>query len=102
MKLLIATTVVEYKERLQEFLSKHEVPFYNELEMQGVRKMVKPPHRLGNWFGQEARGINNVAFLAVVSEEQGSALLESFSVCRENLPSCNIQALIIDIEKGIF
>ncbi len=102
MKLLITITVAEYKERLQEFLSKYEVPSYNEIEMQGVRKLAKPAHRLGNWFGQETRGINNVAFIAVVNQEQGEALINEFSVCKETMPSCNIQAFMVDIEKGIF
>lgn len=101
MKLLIAITVVQYKERLQEFFSKNEVAFYNEIEMNGVKKLGNQ-HRLGNWFGQTTEGIRNVAFVAPVSEEQGEQLLQDFSVCREKMQNCSIQAFIVPIEKGIY
>ncbi len=100
MKLLIAITVAEYRERLQEFFSEQEVPYYNEFEMKGMSKLNKQ-HRLGNWFGQGATSIDNIAFLTFTGNEQADRLLEKLLQCKAEMPQCNINAYVIDVEKGV-
>lgn len=100
MKLLIAITIAEYREHLQEFFSKHEVTYYNEVEMKGMQKLNKQ-HRLGNWFGQQSMGVNNIAFITLVSSEQADNLLNSLAECKNEMPRCNINAYVIDVEKGV-
>ncbi|WP_430810476.1 MULTISPECIES: hypothetical protein [unclassified Carboxylicivirga] len=100
MKLLIAIAVVEYRERLQEFFSEHQVPSYNEIEMKGMRKLERQ-HRLGNWFGQVSKGTDNIAFIAFVDNEQADSLLENLLKCKAEMPQCNINAYVIDVEQGV-
>jgi len=100
MKLLIAITVAEYRERLQEFFSEHQVPYYNEFEMKGMRKLSQQ-HRLGNWFGQGTMGVDNIAFLSFVGNEQADSLLQKLLQCKAEMPQCNINAYVIDVEKGV-
>ncbi|MCT4588109.1 MAG: hypothetical protein N4A71_09835 [Carboxylicivirga sp.] len=100
MKLLIAITVAEYRERLQEFFSEHQVAYYNEIEMKGMRKLEKQ-HRLGNWFGQGTMGVDNIAFLSFVGNEQADSLLNKLLQCKAEMPQCNINAYVIDVEKGV-
>ncbi len=100
MKLLIAIAVAEYRERLQEFFSEHQVSYYNEIEMMGMRKLQKQ-HRLGNWFGHKSMGVNNIAFISFVGNEQADSLLENLLQCKAEMPQCNINAYVVDVEKGV-
>ncbi|MBR8534127.1 hypothetical protein KDU71_01015 [Carboxylicivirga sediminis] len=100
MKLLIAIAVAEYRERLQEFFSEHQVSYYNEIEMMGMRKLQKQ-HRLGNWFGQKSMGVDNIAFISFVGNEQADSLLENLLQCKAEMPHCNINAFVVDVEKGV-
>ncbi|TRX66572.1 hypothetical protein [Carboxylicivirga sp. M1479] len=100
MKLLIAITVAEYRERLQEFFSEHQVSYYNEIETKGMRKIEKQ-HRLGNWFGKQTMGVDNITFIAFVGNEQADGLLENLLQCKAEMPQCNINAYVIDVEKGV-
>lgn len=100
MKLLIAIAVAEYRERLQEFFSEHKVSFYNEIEMKGMKKLEKQ-HRLGNWFGQRTMGVDNIAFISFIGDEQAESLLEKLMQCKAEMPQCNINAYVIDVEKGV-
>lgn len=100
MKLLIAITVAEYRERLQEFFSEHQVSYYNEFEMKGMRKLEKQ-HRLGNWFGQGTLGVDNIAFLSFVDDKQADDLLDKLLRCKTEMPQCNINAYVIDVLKGV-
>ncbi|WP_439182473.1 hypothetical protein [Carboxylicivirga taeanensis] len=100
MKLLIAIAVAEYRERLQEFFSEHQVPYYNEIEMMGMRKLQKE-HRLGNWFGQKSMGVDNIAFVSFIGDEQANSLLDNLLKCKAEMPQCNINAYVIDVEKGV-
>lgn len=100
MKLLIAITVAEFRDRLQEYFSEHQVPYYNEFETRGMRKLQNQ-HRLGNWFGKGSIGINNIAFLAFMDDAQANSLLEKLLQCKAEVPQCNINAYIVDVEKGV-
>jgi len=100
MKLLIAITVAEYRERLQEFFSEHQVTYYNEIEAKGMRKLNKQ-HRLGNWFGQGTMGMDNIVFISFVGDEQADSLLENLLKCKAEMPQCNINAYVVDVEKGV-
>ncbi|MCT4603401.1 MAG: hypothetical protein N4A59_10930 [Marinifilum sp.] len=101
MKLLIAITVAEYREQLQQFFSEQQVSFYNEIPMQGVKKLDKAPHRLGNWFGQKNSAIDNIAFLSFIDDNQADGLLEALSHCKNKMPRCNIEAYVMNVEKGV-
>lgn len=100
MKLLIAITVVEFRDHLQELFSEHQVSYYNEFDMKGMRKLDNQ-HRLGNWFGKGSMGINNIAFLAFIGDTQAEGLLEKLLQCKAEMPQCNVNAYIVDVEKGV-
>ncbi len=100
MKLLIAITVAELREHLQEFFSEQQVSYYNEFEMKGMRKLQNQ-HRLGNWFGKGTMGVNNIAFLAFVGDTQASSLLEKLLQCKAEVPHCEINAYVIDIAESV-
>lgn len=101
MKLLVAITIAEYREQLEEFFSKHQVGFYNEFEMRGVRKMEKPPHRLGNWFGSGRRPVNNIAFFSIVENDQADNLLIELMQCKKEMANCDMHAYVLNVEKGV-
>ena len=101
MKLLVAITVAEYRAQLEQFFSQHQVGFYNEFELKGVRKMEQPPHRVGNWFGQGRRPINNIAFFSMVDDNQADNLLIDLLKCKKDMPGCDIHAYVINVEKGV-
>ncbi|GEM_PF-4168597 len=100
MKLLIAITVAEYRERLQEFFSEQQVTYYNEIETKGMRKLEKQ-HRLGNWFGKNTVGVDNILFVAFVGDEQATSLLEKLLQCKAEMPQCNINAYVVNVENGV-
>ncbi|SMO39406.1 hypothetical protein SAMN06265379_101502 [Saccharicrinis carchari] len=98
MKLLVAIAVAEYRERLEQFFSHQNVKSYNMFDVTGVIKPDKAPHRAGNWFGSNAPTIQNVAFFTVVSEEQAKNILKELDHCKQEMPDCNINAHILNIE----
>ncbi|MBK3516764.1 hypothetical protein [Carboxylicivirga marina] len=100
MKLLIAITVAEYRERLQEFFSEQHVSYYNEIEAKGMQKLEKQ-HRLGNWFGKGDFGMDNIIFISFVGNEQADSLLDKLLQCKAEMPQCNINAYIINVEQGV-
>ncbi|WP_075590115.1 hypothetical protein [Labilibacter marinus] len=101
MKLLVAVTVEEYREKLEEFFSEQGVNSFNEFEVNGVRKPEKAPHRAGNWFGSNATSTSSIAFFTMIQDEQADKLLIELSHCKKNMPNCNIQAYILNIENGL-
>ncbi|TLX71522.1 hypothetical protein E9993_20435 [Labilibacter sediminis] len=101
MKLLVAVTVAEYQEKLEQFFSDQKVPFYNQFEVNGVSKSEKPEHRVGNWFGQSKMPTNNIAFFTMVEDHQADNLFIDLMNCKKEMPNCNIHAYILNIEKGV-
>lgn len=101
MKLLLAVTVAEYRKKLQEFFSNQNINVYNEFEVTGVNKPEKAPHRVGNWFGSNAIANQNIAFFTMVNNEQAENILIDLSNCKKEMPNCNIQAYILNIEQAM-
>jgi len=101
MKMLVAVTVAEYREKLEQFFSEQNVPFYNEFEVKGVEKSAKTPHRVGNWFGQGKRSVNNIAFFTMIDDEQADNVMIDLMQCKKDMPNCNIHAYILNVEKGV-
>jgi len=102
MKLLLTITIAEYKEKLQEFFSNQNITSYNEFDVTGVNKPEKAPHRADNWFfGNNATSTNNIAFFAMVQDEQAENILIELNRCKAEMPNCNIQAYILNIENGL-
>ncbi|WP_075601726.1 hypothetical protein [Saccharicrinis aurantiacus] len=100
MKLLIATTVIEYREQLQEIFSEYKVPYYNEIEMKGVKRMVDQ-HRLGNWFGTGTAGLENIAFVSLMSEEQSSSLFKVLTEYEDSAKNKVFSVYILEVNKAI-
>ncbi len=101
MKMLIATTVAEYREKLEQFFSVQNVPFYNEFEIKGVEKSAKAPHRVDNWFGKGRSSINNIAFFTMIDDEQADNIMIDLMNCKRDMPNCNIHAYILNVEQGV-
>ncbi len=101
MKMLVATTISEYKFKLEEFFANQNIPFYNEFELKSVDKSGKPEHRVGNWFAQGKNPYNHMAFFAIIEDEQADNLLIDLSQCKKEMPDCKMHAYIINIEKGL-
>ena len=102
MKLLLAVTVAEYKEKLQEFFSNHNITSYNEFDVTNVNKPDKNPHRLDNWFfGNNAITSSSIAFFTIVQDEQAQSILDDLNQCKTEMPNCNIQAFILNIENTL-
>ncbi len=101
MKMLIATAVQEYREKLEQFFSEQNVSFYNELEVKGVDKTGKKQHRVGNWFSYNEHPYNLVTFFTIIDDEQADNIMESLNQCKMEMPNCKIRAYILNIEKSI-
>ncbi len=101
MKLLVAITVAEYREKLEEFFSQHQVKFFNEFDVTGVNKPERAPHRVGNWFGSNALTTDNIVFFTMIDDDQADNLLIDLNQCKKDMPNCNIQAYVLNIEKGM-
>lgn len=101
MKLIVAITVAEYRERLEEFFSKQQINFYNEVDVKSMSKSNFHEHRVDNWFGQSKEPTNNIAFFTMVNDEQADNLLIDLMNCKKEMPNCNIHAYIMNIEKGV-
>lgn len=99
--MLVATTVAEYREQLQEFFSKQEVPFYNEFEVSGVDKTHKKTHRVDNWFSDSNKPIDHIAFFTMVNDQQADLIIENLNDCKANMPNCNIRAYVLNVEKHV-
>jgi len=101
MKLLLAVTVSEYREKLEEFFSNQKINSYNVFDVTGVNKPEKAPHRVGNWFGSNPLTIENVAFFTVVRNEQAENILIELNNCKKKMPDCKIDAYILNIENEL-
>ncbi len=101
MKLLVAVTVAEYREKLEEFFSNQNINSYNEFEVTGINKPEKTPHRAGNWFGNNAANTQNIAFFTMVQDQQAENILIDLNHCKAEMLNCNIQAYILNIENGL-
>lgn len=101
MKMLVATTVAEYRERLQKFFSEQDVVFYNEFEIKGVDKSYKKPHRVDNWFADGSRPMQHIAFFTMVNEEQADKIINELNTCKKDIPNCNIKAYVLNVEKYV-
>ena len=101
MKLLLTITVAEYRKKLEEFFNKQNITSYNEFEVTGVNKPEKAPHRVGNWFGNNEASNNNIAFFTMVQNEQAENILIDLNNCKKEMPNCNIQAYVLNIENAL-
>ncbi|MGQ1786624.1 MULTISPECIES: hypothetical protein [unclassified Saccharicrinis] len=102
MKLLLAVTVAEYREKLEEFFSNQKITSYNHFDVTGIKKPDKAPHRAGNWFfGSNAISTDNIAFFTIVQDEQAENILIDLNRCKAEISNCNIQAYILNIENAL-
>ena len=102
MKLLLAITIADYREKLEEFFTKQNINAYNHFDVTGIKKPDKTPHRVGNWFfGNNATSTDNIAFFTIVQDEQAENILQDLNQCKEEMPSCNIEAYILNIENTL-
>jgi len=101
MKLVIAITIAQFRERLDEFFSKQQINFYNEIDIKSVSKSNLHEHRFDNWFGQSKEPTNNIAFFTMINDDLADKLLIDLTNCKKETPNCTIQAHIINIEKSV-
>lgn len=99
MKLLITTAIAEHREQLQEIFSEHKVPYYNEMEMKGVKRL-NDQHRLGNWFGTGTVGLENIAFISLMSQEQANGLFKELIEREDSSNNRIFSAYILDVDKA--
>ncbi|MCW3805943.1 hypothetical protein [Plebeiibacterium marinum] len=101
MKMLVATTVEEYREKLQQFFSEQKVQFYNEFEVKGVDKGYKSKHRVGNWFSDGDYSTDHIAFFTIIEDDQANQIMANLNQCKNDMPKCNIKAYILNIEQMV-
>ncbi|GAF02354.1 hypothetical protein [Saccharicrinis fermentans] len=102
MKLLFVITIADYREKLEEFFTKQNINSYNLFDVTGVKKPDKTPHRAGNWFfGNNAASTDNIAFFTVVEDAQAQNILEDLNRCKDEIPDCNIQAYVLNIDSSL-
>jgi hypothetical protein len=101
MKMLIATTVAEYREKLQQFFSEQDVAFYNEFEVKGIDKNHTKTHRVNNWFSGGNVPLEHIAFFTLVDDDQAKNIINNLNVCKKDMPNCNIKAYVLNVEQTV-
>ena len=101
MKLVIVTTVDQYKKEVIKLFRNSEIQNFSESDIEGFKTSVHPS-LASNWFASNRFGSDSEMFFAFTELENAKKLFELIKEFNENLDSNNpIKGVIIPVEDYI-
>ena len=101
MKLVIVTTVDQYKKEVIKLFKDSDVKAFSELDIEGFKTSNKLP-LASNWFASNRSGADSEMFFAFTELENAKTLFKQIKKFNKNLDSNNpVKGVIIPVEDHI-
>lgn len=100
MKLLIITTITDFKKEVKQILKKANVITYSYREVTGFRDSTEDAVET-NWFATEMNENESILFYAFVSDENVQAIFDDIEEFNKNQKFLSkIHVVVTNIEKS--
>jgi len=101
MKLVIVTTVDEYKKEVINLFKAAEIENFSESDVEGF-KVSKSANLVSSWFAREGSRADSELFFSFAEESKVDTLFERIKEFNKNLKTNNpLKAVVVPIEKYI-
>ncbi|WP_319946482.1 hypothetical protein [Mangrovimonas aestuarii] len=101
IKLVIVTTVEEYKEVVLKLFKKADIESFSSADIAG-HKLAGALLKINSWFPGEQSGAESVLMFSFTDSDKIEVLFDYLKSYNENLDSENlIRAIVVPIEKQL-
>lgn len=99
MKLLILTSIKEYKKDTVRLFKKAQINAFSNADINGF-KTADPENLINNWFSSSTDNVKSILFFTFTEKEKIDVLLKEVKSFNDQIESKNpLRAIVLDIEK---
>ncbi len=101
MKLLIITSIKEYKEETVKLFKKAKITAFSNTDINGF-KTSDPENLINNWFSSSTDNVKSILFFTFTDSDKIEVLLKEVKSFNDQIESDNpLRAIVLDIEKFV-
>jgi len=101
MKLLILTSIKEYKKDTVRLFKKAKINAFSNTDINGF-KTADPENLINNWFSSSTDNVKSILFFTFTEKEKIDVLLDEVKSFNDQIESDNpLRAIVLDIEKFV-
>ncbi len=101
MKLLILTSIKEYKKETVRLFKKAKITAFSNADINGF-KASDPENLINNWFSSSTDNVKSILFFTFTDELKINDMLKEVKLFNDQIDSDNpLRAIVMDIEKFV-
>lgn len=101
MKLLILTTIKEYKKETVQLFKKAKITAFSNTDINGF-KTSDPDNLIDNWFSSSTDNVKSILFFTFTEKHKIDRLIEEVKIFNEQIESDNpLRVIVLDVEKYV-